>query len=264
MSAAQNSSDRKVALVTGGARGIGFGIAHALARSGFHIVISDLHAEEDLAEAFNTLRAEGVDVLYSRSDVSNADDRARTIDEVRQRFGRLDVLVNNAGVAPKVRADVLEAGEDSFDRLIAINLKGPYFLTQLAARFMIELRQGGAIGRGCIVNISSCSATVASPNRGDYCISKAGISMATKLWAARLGEFGIDVYEVRPGVISTDMTAGVREKYDKLIAEGLTLDRRWGTPDDIGSAVAALARGEVPYATGQVLKIDGGMTIQVL
>jgi len=183
---------------------------------------------------------------------------------VKQAFGRLDVLVNNAGVAPSVRADILEAGDESFDRLISINLRGPYFLTQAAAKWMVEQQKVDANFHGCIVNVSSCSATVVSVNRGDYCISKAGVAMATQLWAARLAEFNIDVYEVRPGVIATDMTAGVTEKYDKLIAGGLTVEKRWGKPDDIGKAVAMLARGDLPYATGQVLNVDGGMTLQRL
>jgi NAD(P)-dependent dehydrogenase (short-subunit alcohol dehydrogenase family) len=172
------------------------------------------------------------------------------------------VLVNNAGVAPDVRADVLDASEESFDRLISINLKGPYFLTQAVANWMIRQRkEHGQDWHGCIVNVSSVSATVASVNRGDYCIAKAGIAMATKLWAARLAEFGIGVYEVRPGIIATDMTAGVKEKYDRLIAGGLTVEPRWGEPEDVGRAVAVLARGELSYATGQVLLIDGGLTL---
>jgi len=187
------------------------------------------------------------------------------LQQIEQGFGRLDVLVNNAGVAPRVRADLLDATEESFDRLISINLKGPYFLTQAVARWMVRQRQQGGPGwRGCIINLSSVSATVASVNRGDYCISKAGIAMASQLWAARLAEFGIDVYEIRPGIIATDMTAGVKEKYDRLIAEGLTIEKRWGTPQDVGRAAAMLARGELPYATGQVLHIDGGMTVRRL
>jgi len=169
--------------------------------------------------------------------------------------------VNNAGVAPLVRADILEAGEESFDRLISINLRGPYFLTQAAARWMIDQRKSTAGFAGCIVNISSVSAEVASVNRGDYCLTKAAISMATKLWAARLAEFGINVYEVRPGIILTDMTAGVREKYDRLIQQGILLERRWGTPEDVGKTVAAMVRGDLPYATGQVVTLDGGLTL---
>ena len=168
--------------------------------------------------------------------------------------------VNNAGVAPSVRADILEAGEESFDRLISINLKGPYFLTQLAAKMMVEQKKTNPDFRGKIISVSSVSATVVSTNRGDYCISKAGVAMATQLWAARLAEFGIDVYEVRPGVIATDMTAGVKEKYDALFAGGLTLEQRWGQPADVGRVVAMLSRGDLPYSTGQVLTVDGGLT----
>jgi NAD(P)-dependent dehydrogenase (short-subunit alcohol dehydrogenase family) len=176
----------------------------------------------------------------------------------------LDVLVNNAGVAPDVRADVLEATEESFDRVVGINLKGPYFLTQLVARWMIEQRENDANFRGVIVNVSSVSATEASINRGDYCISKAGVAMATQLWAHRLAEFGIAVYEVRPGIITTDMTAPVKEKYERLIANGLTVENRWGTPEDVGRAIAVLARGELTYASGNVLNIDGGLTLRRL
>jgi NAD(P)-dependent dehydrogenase (short-subunit alcohol dehydrogenase family) len=186
------------------------------------------------------------------------------LEQIGQSFGRLDVLVNNAGVAPKARADLLDASPESFDRLISINLRGPYFLTQAVARWMVSQHNAEPAFRGCIVNVSSVSATVVSTNRGDYCISKAGIAMATQLWAAGLAEFGIEVFEVRPGVIETDMTTVVKEKYDALIAGGLTVEKRWGTPADVGKAVAVLARGDLPYATGQVLNIDGGMTIQRL
>jgi NAD(P)-dependent dehydrogenase (short-subunit alcohol dehydrogenase family) len=186
------------------------------------------------------------------------------LDAIRQRFGALHVLVNNAGVAPKVRADILDATEDSFEHLIRTNLQGPYFLTQSVAKWMIEQKKAHAAWQGCIVNVSSISATVASVNRGDYCISKAGVAMASQLWAARLGEFEIPVYEVRPGIIKTDMTAAVTAKYDKLLAEGLAIQRRWGTPEDVGKVVAALARGDLPYSTGAVLMVDGGLTVQRL
>jgi NAD(P)-dependent dehydrogenase (short-subunit alcohol dehydrogenase family) len=184
--------------------------------------------------------------------------------EIKTRFGCLNVLVNNAGVAPKTRADILEATEESYDRVMNINLKGPYFLTQAVAGWMIAQRQESPDFKGCIANISSISATVASPSRGEYCLSKAGVSMATQLWAVRLGEFGIPVYEVRPGVIQTDMTAVVKHKYDKLIAEGLTVQPRWGFPQDVGKVVASLARGDFPYSTGQVIMVDGGLTLQRL
>jgi NAD(P)-dependent dehydrogenase (short-subunit alcohol dehydrogenase family) len=253
-----------VALVTGGGRGIGRGIAECLAKSGFDLAINGVREASQVADTIAALEKLGAAVVYCQGNVAEAADRQAIIDGVRRRFGRLDVLVNNAGVAPTVRADVLDATEESFDRIIGINLKGPYFLTQLAARWMVEQRQADAVFAGVIVNISSVSATEASINRGDYCISKAGIAMATQLWAHRLAEFGIGVYEIRPGIIESDMTAAVKEKYDKLLAEGLTVENRWGTPEDVGRAVAMLARGELTYATGNVLNIDGGLTLRRL
>lgn len=265
---------KRVALVTGGSRGIGLGIASELARQGMDLVINGRRSEADVKDAINALTALGASVLYCAADIGNLDDHGRMLDAIRERFDRLDVLVNNAGVAPDVRADLLDASPESFDRLIRINLRGPYFLTQAVARWMVDqanndahkdTKSGAAENfRGAIVNVSSVSATVASVNRGDYCISKAGVAMATQLWAARLGEFGIPVYEVRPGVIKTDMTAGVTDKYEKLFAQGLTVEPRWGTPEDVGSAVAVLARGELLYATGNVVMVDGGLTIQRL
>ncbi len=255
---------RRVALVTGGGRGIGLGVSQALAQDGFDLAICGVREEAAVADTIRDLAKLGAAVLYVQADVSSAADRAKLIAAVKARFGRMHVLVNNAGVAPSVRADILDAGEESFDRLIGINLKGPYFLTQLAARWMREQRAADAAFAGCVINVSSVSATVASVNRGDYCISKAGIGMATQLWAARLAEFGLPVYEVRPGVIKTDMTAGVVEKYDKLISGGLLLQPRWGTPEDVGKAVLMLARGDLPYSTGQVIMVDGGLTAQRL
>jgi NAD(P)-dependent dehydrogenase (short-subunit alcohol dehydrogenase family) len=258
------TSLKRAALVTGGSRGIGRGIAEALADSGFNLAINGVRPESDVKEVRTALRKRGADVIYCRGDLASAGDRSQIIDSVRKHFGRLDVLVNNAGVAPNARADILEASEESFDRVLGINLKGPYFLTQLAARWMIEQRKSDSAFAGVIVNISSVSATEASINRGDYCISKAGIAMATQLWAHRLAEFGIAVYEIRPGIIHTDMSAAVAEKYDRLIANGLTVENRWGEPDDVGRAVAMLARGELSYATGNVLNIDGGLTLRRL
>ncbi len=258
------SSKRKVALVTGGSRGIGFGVAKFLAAAGYDVAINGRRPDAEIEPALAELRAAGVDALYCRADVAELPDHVKMLGEIRARFGRLDVLVNNAGVAPSVRADILDASPESFDRLISINLRGPYFLTQAAAKWMVEQHHADASFRGCVINVSSCSATVVSVNRGDYCISKAGVAMATQLWAARLAEFGVDAYEVRPGVMATDMTAGVTAKYDELIAGGLTVEKRWGKPEDVGRAVAALARGEIPYATGQVLNVDGGMTLQRL
>jgi 3-oxoacyl-[acyl-carrier protein] reductase len=258
------AQQRRVALVTGGSRGIGLGVARALAADGFDVAVNGRRPPAEVAPAVDELRRLGAAVLYCQADVADLGVHGAMLHEVRERFGWLDVLVNNAGVAPEVRADILDATPDSFDRLIAINLRGPYFLTQAVAKWMIEQRRADADFRGRIINVSSVSAEVASVNRGDYCISKAGVAMATKLWAARLAEFGVDVYEVRPGVVATDMTAGVKSRYDDLIAGGLTLERRWGTPDDVGRAVAALARGDLPYATGQILNIDGGMSVRRL
>ncbi|MEI7880362.1 MAG: 3-ketoacyl-ACP reductase [bacterium] len=254
----------KVALVTGGSRGIGFGVAEALAKDGFSLVVCGVREEASVSDAITSLRALGSEVLYCKADVSDAASRQRMLEEIRARFGRLNVLVNNAGVAPTVRADILEATEESFERLIKINLQGPYFLTQAVANWMIEQKKASSAFTGCIINVSSISATVASVTRGDYCITKAGVSMATKLFAARLGEFDLPVYEIRPGIIKTDMTSAVTEKYDKLIGEGLLLQARWGVPADVGRAVAMLARGDMAYSTGQVIMVDGGQTVQRL
>ncbi len=254
----------KTALITGAGRGIGLGIAQCLAREGVNIAILDVLAETDIQDNLKSLTDLGVGVLYHRGDVTSPADRAAALAAIKATFGGLNILVNNAGVAPKVRADILEASEESFERLIRINLQGPYFLTQAVANWLIAQKQADPDFQGCIVNISSVSATVASPSRGEYCISKAGVSMATRLWACRLGEFDLPVYEVQPGIIKTDMTAVVTEKYDKLIAEGLCRQKRWGYPQDIGKAVAMLVRGDLAYSTGQVIMIDGGMSVPVL
>ena len=255
---------KTIALVTGGSRGIGLGITKCLAADGCAIAVCGVRERSAVEDVLDELRELGADVLYCQADVADRQARDRLLSEVKHRFGHLNVLVNNAGVAPKVRADVLEATEESFERVMRINLQGPYFLTQAVANWMIEQRRENEDFGGCIVNISSISASVASPSRGEYCISKAGLSMATKLWAARLGEYGIPVYEVRPGVIKTDMTRPVQEKYDSLIDQGLLVQSRWGFPKDVGRAVAMLVRGDLPYATGQVLVVDGGLTLQRL
>lgn len=255
---------RAVALVTGGSRGIGFGVASALARDGLDLCICGVRPESAVKEPVAELQALGGDILYVQADVSVRADRERLMDAVRRHFGRLNILVNNAGVAPNERRDILEATEESFERLVRINLQGPYFLTQAAANWMVEQRKSDAGFRGCIINVSSISATVASVNRGEYCITKAGVAMATQLFAARLGEFDLPVYEIRPGIIKTDMTAGVTAKYDKLIAGGLLLQGRWGMPEDVGRAAAMLARGDLAYSTGQVIMVDGGLTAQRL
>ncbi|MBN2030581.1 3-ketoacyl-ACP reductase [bacterium] len=253
-----------VALITGAARGIGYAIAEHLAKARFDIVINDIIDEESLSNKLSAIEKLGSAVLTCQADISKKSDREKMLTRIKEKFGKINILVNNAGVAPLERKDILEASEESFDRLININLKGPYFLTQSIANWMITLKNETEIFEGAIINITSISATVASPNRGEYCISKAGLSMSSKLWSVRLAEFGIPVYEIRPGIIKTDMTVSVREKYDKLINEGLTLQKRWGLPDDVGKAVASLARRDFPYSTGQVITVDGGLTIERL
>lgn len=260
-------SQRPVSVVTGAGRGIGRGIAIELAKLGHAVAINYAGNAAAADECLQLVRAAGGDGFTVRADVASAADRTRLLTEVLAAYGRIDLLVNNAGVAPSVRADLLEASEESFDRLININLKGPYFLTQAVARQMIQQVQASpetAFGRPRIVTITSISAYTASVNRGDYCVAKAGLGMMTALFAARLAEYGINVYEIRPGVIATDMTAGVQEKYDKLIEQGAWPIRRWGQPDDIGRAVAAIARGELPFSTGEVINVDGGFHLRTL
>jgi NAD(P)-dependent dehydrogenase (short-subunit alcohol dehydrogenase family) len=254
------TSVRRVALVTGGTRGIGLGVARALAAEGFDLALCGVREEAQVRDVVAELRGRGGEARYFRADVSSSGDRERLVAGVRAAFGRLHLLVNNAGVAPSVRADLLEAGEESFDRLLATNLKGPYFLTQAVARFMVEQKQQAGY-EGAIVFVTSMSAEIASPNRGEYCVSKAGLSMCARLFAVRLAPLGIPVFEVRPGVIHTDMTAPVAEKYDRLIGEGLIPQGRWGEPEDVGRVVAALARGDAAYSTGAVIAVDGGLTI---
>ena len=252
---------KRIALITGGSRGIGFGIALQLAANGFDLAINGTRIPGDVEEVVQKLRDFGNDVIYCRGNISSSTDRENMIRQVKKHYGKLHILINNAGVAPKERKDILDATEESFDEVISTNLKGPYFLMQKAANWMIEQKKNDQEFTGCIINISSISATMASVNRGEYCVSKAGISMATKLFATRLGEFNIPVFEVRPGVIHTDMTAGVKEKYDKLIEEGLCIQQRWGEPADVGKVVAALAKSDFMYSTGQVIMVDGGLTI---
>jgi 3-oxoacyl-[acyl-carrier protein] reductase len=263
----------RVGMVTGASRGIGRGVALELARIGYDLVVnyaSNTSAARQTAadcisagrEAGKTVRAE-----VCQADIASGPDRAKLIRFAKDNLGRLDLLVNNAGVAPEVRADILKAGEESFDRLISINVKGPYFLTQLAANWMIEQRRTGVSPvpfAPKIITISSVSAYAASVNRGDYCVSKAALSMLTPLFAARLAEHGINVYEIRPGVIQTDMTGPVKERYDKLIADGLTPIKRWGAPEDVGKAVAAIAQDLLPFSTGEVINVDGGFHVRRL
>jgi 3-oxoacyl-[acyl-carrier protein] reductase len=255
---------KKVALITGGSRGIGFGVAMALAAKDYDLAINGVRAEEDVRAALDQLKNAGAKVVYCRGNISTSDGRLDIINLIKEKFGRLDLLVNNAGMAPRERKDILETTEASFDEVLSVNLKGPYFLTQMVANWMIAQKNQSTAIQPAIINVSSISATVASVNRGEYCISKAGLSMMTQLFAVRLGEYNIPVYEVRPGIIATDMTAGVKEKYDNLIGAGLTVQQRWGLPGDVGKAVAAIADGSFPYSTGQVFMVDGGLTLSRL
>ncbi|MCI0665424.1 MAG: 3-ketoacyl-ACP reductase [Acidobacteria bacterium] len=261
------SIQRPVSLVTGAGRGIGRGIAVELAKLGHTVIINYAGNSSAAEECLQMVRSAGGDGAHVRADISSAEDRRYLVKTIIDQYERIDLLVNNAGVAPMVRADILEAEEESFDRLININLKGPYFLSQLVALRMIEQVKSGnlsSMGLPRIVNISSVSGYAPSVNRGDYCISKAGIGMMTALYAARLAEFGINVYEVRPGIIATDMTAGVKAKYDKMIEDGVWPIRRWGQPEDVGRAVAAIARGDFPFSTGEVINVDGGYHLRIL
>ena len=256
-----------IALITGASRGIGRGIAVELARAGFSVAINYAGNAEAAADALAQVKAAGGNGITLQGDVAVAADRERLVSETARAFGRIDLLVNNAGVAPKVRADVLDAGEESFDRLFAINLKGPYFLTQRVAKQMLQQERDAEGFRGRIINITSISAYTASVNRGDYCMVKAGLAMMTKLFADRLANEGINVYEIRPGVIATDMTGGVKEKYDKLILQeerGITPIRRWGQPQDVGRAVRAIAEDRFPFSTGAVFDVDGGFHLHRL
>jgi len=261
------------ALITGASRGIGRGIALELAKVGCDLVVNYARNASAAAKTAEDCRraAEGeakqIRAEICQADIARGEDRRKLIEFTRTFFGRLDLLVNNAGVAPETRADILEATEESFDRLMNINVKGPYFLTQLAARWMIEQRRAGlrkAPMQTKIITISSVSAYAASTNRGDYCIAKAGLSMITPLYAARLAEHGINVYEIRPGIIATDMTGQVKDKYDQLIDQGLTPIRRWGTPEDVGKAVAMLVQDFLPFSTGEVINVDGGFHLRRL
>lgn len=261
-------SSSPVALITGASRGIGRGIALELAVLGTHSLVINYAGNEKAAldtqaACLAAAGAAPIHVEIVQGDISLAADRERMVGFLESTFGRLDLLVNNAGVAPDVRADMLEASEASFDRLIGINLKGPYFLTQRAAALMMKSAPLPDAPRA-VVNVTSISAFTASINRGDYCIAKAGLSMMTKLYAARLAGEGINVFEIQPGVIATDMTGAVKEKYDKLFADGLTPINRWGQPSDVGRAVAAIARGGFPYSTGQVFQVDGGFHLHRL
>lgn len=260
----------RVALVTGAGQGIGRGIALRLAEDGFRVVINDVVADESNVErgayeVKRTIEAAGGHADVYRADIAKSKERAAMVDFVADRFGRVDLLVNNAGIAPKERKDILEATEESFERLIAVNLQGPYFLTQAVANRMIAWKQEGVIDTGRIAFITSISAYTSSPSRGEYCVSKAGLQMAALLYADRLAEYGIPVLAIAPGIIETAMTSVVKEKYDRLIfEEGLLPTKRWGQPDDIAKVIAAFARGDLDYSTGQQLEVGGGFGIRRL
>src|SRR5690554_3822846 len=257
--------DKKVAIVSGAARGIGFGIAKQLAEEGKAIAILDIIDKNKVADNIKKLEELGVPVLYYQGDLSSAADRENFCSKVLEEFGRIDILVNNAGVAPRERKDIMEMSEESFDFVVGINLKGTLFMTQKVASIMVqEVEENPALFKPLIVNIASMSAYTSSPSRGEYCISKAGISMVTKLFADRLAEEGINVYEIRPGIIFTDMTSTVRDKYDKLIAEGITPIKRWGYPEDIARAVSVLCSGKLAFSTGEVINVDGGFHLRRL
>ena len=265
-----NDGVSRVALVTGSSRGIGRGIALSLARAGYHVGVNYLGRVEAAETTAALCREEGrlhgheVQPVIIKADVSSPEDRLRMIEELRQHFGRIDLLVNNAGITSIGRKDLLEAGEEDFDRLFGINLKGAFFLSQAVARWMIELKDEGSDRDPKIITISSISGYAVSVNRADYCMAKAALGMMTKLFAVRLAEHGIGVYEICPGIIASDMTAPVKEKYDKLIAEGLTPIRRWGKPEDVGRAVVSLAQGAFGFSTGEVFNVDGGFHIRQL
>jgi 3-oxoacyl-[acyl-carrier protein] reductase len=257
-------SAKRVALVTGASRGIGRGIALTLGAHGWAVAINYRSSAEAAEEAAAQIRAAGGDAMTISADVAALDEHQSMLDAITNAYGRLDLLVNNAGVAPRQRRDLLEMTEDSYDEVMNINLKGPLFLTQHAANLMISLLREEKIPAACIINIGSISAYTASVSRGEYCIAKAGMGMMTALFADRLAEYGINVYELRPGIIETDMTHGVKSKYDDLIDGGLTPIRRWGKPDDIASATLALVEGYFPFSTGEIINVDGGFHIRRL
>ncbi len=250
----------RIALVTGGTRGIGLGIARELARDGWTLALCGLRSRTDVTDVVDELASLGGAAEYWPADIGSPDDRAHLLQSIVAHFGTLHALVNNAGRAPSVRADLLDATEASFEEVMGTNLRGPYFLTQAVARLLVQQTEQEAMRRA-IVFVTSVSAEMASPQRGEYCVSKAGLSMAAKLFAARLAPDHIPVYEVRPGIIATDMTARVKEVYDKRIADGLVPEGRWGRPDDVGRVVASLLRGDMAYATGTVFNVDGGLSI---
>lgn len=262
-------SEIPVVLVTGASRGLGRGVALACARAGCSVALHYSQNEGAVKESATLCQANAPHkeqkFICVRGNIGASEDRARLLTETVSTVGRLDALVNNAGMAPRARADVIEATEASYDEVMSVNLKGPYFLAQLAARYWLEHRGEGRLPGGYkLIFVTSISATTASVNRGEYCLSKAGLAMAAQLWAARLAGEGVEVYDIRPGIMATDMTAAVKSKYDDLIAGGLVPQMRWGTPEDVGRVVESILRGGLPYATGTVINVDGGFHIRRL
>lgn len=259
-----NSNQKKIAIITGSGRGIGRGICVELAHAGWTLVINDIGNPQPPEETLALVRAAGSDGKIVMADITSPADRERIVQETLQTFGQIDLLVNNAGIAPRQRLDILEISEQSLNEVMAVNLVGPFFLTQIVSLAMIELIAKNIIQHPKIVNIASISAYTSSTSRAEYCLSKAGVAMATLLYADRLANEGINVYEIRPGIIETPMTAGVKEKYDRLIENNITPIKRWGQPEDIGRAITAIAEGYLPFSTGQVIDVDGGFHIQRL
>jgi 3-oxoacyl-[acyl-carrier protein] reductase len=257
----RDGSTRRAALITGGTRGIGLGVARALARDGWDLLLTGQRSAGEAGAVLQELQASGGAIEYIAGDISDAGDRAAIVDRARTHYGCVSALVNNAGRAPRVRADIVDATEESFEEVLRTNLQGPYFLTQAIAREMLEHARSDSAFRAAIVFVTSVSAQMVSTNRGEYCVSKAGLAMAASLFAVRLAPHGIAVYDVRPGVIATDMTSAVKDVYDRRIAEGLVPEGRWGQPDDVGRTVCSLVRGDLPYATGSVIHVDGGLTL---
>ena len=254
--------ENKVAVVTGGSRGIGRGIVMALAKAGWQVAFSYKGNVEAAQAVLAEIQARGAEGAAIQADVASVEDRARLVGSVLEQFGGIDLLVNNAGMAPRQRVDLLEMSEASYDEVMATNLKGPFFLTQQVARIMVEQQKAEPERMPVIINIGSISADTSSTNRGEYCISKAGMGMMTLLFADRLADAGIRVYEIRPGIITTDMTHAVQAKYDQKIEEGVFPIRRWGTPEDVARVVVAMADGLLPYSTGEVINIDGGFHLR--
>lgn len=254
----------RVAIITGSSRGIGRAVALKLAEQGWRDVVNYRNGAEAAAEVVAAIAAAGGTGLAVKANIAVAAEREALLHETLRHFGRIDLLVNNAGMAPRQRVDLLETTEASYDELMTVNLKGPFFLTQLVARKMLELKRAGAIVDPKIINIGSMSAYTSSVNRAEYCLSKAGLAMMTKLFAHRLAAEGVNVYEIRPGIIATDMTSTVKEKYDRLLEDGLTPISRWGQPADVAQAVAAIAEGYLPFSTGEVINVDGGFHLRRL